>query len=456
MDNGLSLYSLEAEQSVIGGILFADAAWERVSDKLKAAYFVDERHAMIYTACEWLAANGSRIDPLLVSDRLRQTRELDRIGGNAYIGQLVANCPGIANIDHYARTVADRYNLRLLSAAVAHCSAILADPHTDLHEKAEAASSAILGAIEDASSDMNLFTVKDGAQDLYMWLEQVHNAGGKLSGISTGFVDIDARCNGLHGGELWIVAARPGMGKTNFALNVAGHAAKAGHKVAFFSMEMSKRELSGRLAACMHGMNYGAMQAQDWDNFGGALGEFIKQAGDLPMRIDDRASQTVERIKIATKKAQRQLKGLDLVVVDYLQLIQGTGGSRYEQVTNISRELKIMAKDLNVPVLCLAQISRAAMDGNDKRPHLHHLKDSGAIEQDADVVVMLHRDDNPDGTHSQYAEAIFRKIRHGQPGTDPLIVDFNHCRFLTADRDNWANEMKAKEQAASRKGNTYS
>lgn len=456
MDNGLSLYSLEAEQSVLGGLMLSDNAWDRVSDKLKAAHFVDEGHAAIFTACEWLATNGSRMDALLVSDRLRQTGELDRIGGNTYLGQLVANCASTANIDHYARVVADRFNLRKLSAAVAHCSAILADPDTDLHEKAEAASSAILGAIDDASSDMNLFTVKDGAHDLYLWLQQAHQAGGKLSGISTGFPDIDKRCNGLHGGELWIVAARPGMGKTNFALNVAGHAAKAGHKVAFFSMEMSKRELSGRLAACLHGMNYGAMQSQDWENFGGALANFVKDSAGLTMRIDDRASQTVERIKIATKKAARQMQGLDLVVVDYLQLIKGEGGSRYEQVTNISRELKVMAKDMNVPVLCLAQISRAAMDGNDKRPHLHHLKDSGAIEQDADVVVMLHRDDNPDGTHSQYAEAIFRKIRHGQPGTDPLLVDFNHCRFLTADRDGWEASLKTREQQSSRKGSTYS
>lgn len=456
MDNGLSLYSLEAEQSVLGGLMLNGDSWDRVSEKLKAAYFVDERHVSIYSACEWLASSGAKIDALLVSERLRQTHELDRIGGNAYLGQLVANCAGTSNIDHYARVVADRYNLRRLTAAVAHCSAILAQPDTDLHEKAEAASSAILEAIEDASSDMNLFTVKDGAHDLYMWLDEVHKRGGKLSGISTGFPDIDKRCNGLHGGELWIVAARPGMGKTNFALNVAGHAARNGSKVAFFSMEMSKRELSGRLAACLNGMSYGAMQAQEWNTFSGPLGEFIKISGDLPMRIDDRAAQTVERIRIAAKKAKRQMQGLDLVVVDYLQLIKGLGGSRYEQVTSISQDLKILAKDMDVPVLCLAQISRSAMDGNDKRPQLHHLKDSGSIEQDADVVVMLHRDDNPDGSHSEFAEAIFRKIRHGQPGTDPLIVDFNHCRFLPADRAGWESALKAKEKQPSNKGSSYS
>lgn len=454
MDNGLSLWSLEAEQSVLGGLLTDNGAWDRVSDKLAAGHFVDERHAKIYAAMQWLAGNGQAFDALIVSDRLRQTGDLDRIGGVLYLAQLVRDCAGTYNLDAYARIVVDRYNLRRLSAAVASCSAILGDPDTDLHAKAEAASSAILEAIEDASSDANLFTVKDGARDLYDWLQEVNNRGGTLSGVSTGFPHIDERTNGLHGGELIIVAARPGMGKTNFALNVAGHAAANGHKVAFFSMEMSKRELSGRLAACMNSMSYGAMQGQRWDEFSGPLGEFIKRADSLHMRIDDRASQTVERIRIASKKASRQLGGLDLIVVDYLQLIQGQGGSRYEQVTNISRDLKILAKDMNVPVLCLAQINRAAEGRTDKRPQLSDLRDSGAIEQDADVVCMLHRDDNPDGTPGRYAEAIFRKIRHGQPGTDALVVDFNHCRFLTADSAAWLSHC-AERQARPSKTQGY-
>lgn len=452
MDNGLSLFSLEAEQSVIGGLLFDGNAWDRVSDKLKAAHFVDDKHARIFAAMEWLASTGSRIDTLTVFERIRQTNQIDEVGGAPYLGELVRNSAGTANIDAYARIVVDRFNLRRLTAAIRDCDAILSDPNTDLHEKAEAASSAILGAVEDASSDMNLHTVKDAARDLYDWLAEVHKRGGKVSGITTGFDHVDARTNGLHGGELFIVAARPGMGKTNFALNIAGHAARHGHKIAFFSMEMSKRELVGRLAACMYGMSYGAMQAQDWEGFSGPLGNLIESAESLPLRIDDRASQTVERIRIAAKKASRQLGGLDLIVVDYLQLIQGPGASRYEQVTNISRDLKVLAKDMNVPVLCLAQINRASEGRPDKRPQLSDLRDSGAIEQDADVVCMLHRDDNPDGTPGRFAEAIFRKIRHGQPGTDPLVVDFNHCRFLTADVSAWKDEIARTEQKPKGRG----
>lgn len=453
MDNGLSLYSIEAEQSVLGGLMTDGNAWDRVSDKLAPHHFVDERHARIYAAMQWLATNGQRMDALLVSDRLRQTGELDGIGGVHALAVLVQNSAGTANLDAYARIVLDRFNLRRLTAALRSCDAILSNPDTDLHAKAEAASSAILEAIEDASSDANLFTVKDGARDLYQWLEAVNKKDGALSGIPTGFPHIDERTNGLHGGELIIVAARPGMGKTNFALNVAGHAASNGHKVAFFSMEMSKRELSGRLASCLNGMSYGAMQSQNWEQFSGPLGEFVLRADSLLMRIDDRATQTVDRIKVAAKKARRQMDGLDLVVVDYLQLVQGPGNSRYEQVTNISRDLKILAKDMDVPILCLAQINRAAEGRTDKRPQLADLRDSGAIEQDADAVIMLHRDDNPDGTPSEFAEAIFRKIRHGQPGTDPLIVDFNRCRFLPADRDGWlahCERMKAKPKQDNR------
>lgn len=452
MDNGLSLWSVEAEQSVIGGLLTDCGLWDRVADKVGAHQFIDERHSIIFKAMTWFASTGKKFDGLVVSDRLRQTNEIDYVGGGKYIGDLMKNCASHANIDAYAAIVVDRFNLRRLKAAISSCEAILNNPDTDIHEKAERASSAILDAIEDASSDTNLFTVKDGAQDLYQWLQLVNDKGGKFSGIETGFDQIDTRTNGLHGGELIIVAARPAMGKTNFALNVAGNVAKNKGRVAFFSMEMSKRELAGRFAACMSGMDYGAMQSQNWERFSGGLSDFIGKSSEYQIRIDDRATQTVERIRIAAKKAKRQLNGLDLLVVDYLQLIQGKGGSRYEQVTNISRDLKIMAKELDVPVLCLAQINRASTDRTDKRPQLSDLRDSGSIEQDADAVIFLHREDNPDGTLSSVAEAIFRKIRHGQPGTDPLMVDFNHCRFLTADRDAWIESQQAKEQAKSSKG----
>lgn len=438
-----NLFSLEAEQAVLGSILSFDGAYDAVSDKLRPTHFGNEQNAAIYAACQAIAATGSRVDLVLVAERLSATGELEGIG-LGYLGTLAANAPGMSNIGHYADVIVERHSRRKLVQAVAECQGIIADPDASVTEMAERASSVILSAAEGDESDAELFTLRDGVSDLYRWLEEVNSRGGKLSGISTGFPDIDKRCNGLHGGELWIVAARPGMGKTNFALNVAGHAARHGSKVMFFSLEMSKRELSGRMAACMANMSYSAMQAQDWEGFSGPLGNFIKESASLAMRIDDRAGQTIPRIRTATKRAKRQLGGLDLVVVDYLQLIKGEGGSRYEQVTDISRELKVLAKDFDVPVLCLAQISRAAVEGTDKRPQLHHLKDSGAIEQDADVVMMLHREDDPSGEHGEFAEAIFRKIRHGQPGTDPLIVDFNHCRFNSADRESWQAHIAKK------------
>jgi replicative DNA helicase len=445
MDN---LFSMEAEQLVIGGLMIDADAWDRVSDILSPQSFYDRRHGLVFSTIKVMAGKAQRIDGPLVRDTLKKAGRLDEAGGIAYLSELIKNTSGTYNIAAYAEKIKNYADLRRLTKAVFDCGAVLSDPDATIAEKAQRAATVILEAADDGSTDADLYTMKDGAKDLYDWLNKIHMRGGVLSGIPTGFADIDQRMNGLHGGEVIVVAARPGMGKTNFALNVAGNTARQGSKVFFSSMEMSKRELSARMAAHLNNMDYGALQAMDWDRFSPALSAFIAGSDSLSIRIDDRASQTVERIRIAAKKAKRQMGGLDLIVIDYLQLIKGEGSSRYEQVTNISRDLKVMAKDMDVPVLCLAQINRASTDRTDKRPLMSDLRDSGAIEQDADAVIMLHREDEKDGSQGDFAEAIFRKLRHGQMGTDPLVVDFNHCRFRTADRTSW---METQKQAPEKK-----
>lgn len=441
----LSMFSLEAEQAVIGSLLYDHAAWDRVSGVVDASHFVDHRHSLMFGAIKSLADAGRPFDGLVVKSELSRLGVLMQAGGEQYIAELIKSCPGSSNVASYAAVIRDRCSLRRVAKAVNDCRGILADPDISLAERAERAASTILDAAIESASEVDLFTIKDGLTQLYSRLEADHARGTGLAGLSTGFSHIDKRMSGLKGGELIIVAGRPSMGKTNLALNIAGHCAKGGNQVAFFSMEMSKMELSGRMAACMGGMNYGAMNGMDWEGFSGALGAFVGTSGEYTMLIDDRASQTVDRIRVGCKKAKRMMGGLKLIVVDYLQLIQAKGSSRYEQVTNISRDLKILAKEFNVPVLCLAQLNRAPADNQNKIPKASDLRDSGSIEQDADVVALIHREDNPDGTTGQYADLIFDKIRAGQRGKDVLLVDFGHCRFKEANADEYNDFISKKE-----------
>lgn len=446
--NELSMFSMEAEQAVIGGLLYDHRAWDTISGMVNGSHFVDHRHALMFGAMKKLADTGKPFDGLVIKSELERVGALMQAGGEQYIGDLLKSCPGVANIASYAGVIRDRASLRRVAKAVNECQGIIGDQELSLAERAERAASTILDAAMESAEEVDLFTVKDGLAQLYAKLEADHTRGGGLAGLSTGFEHIDKRTSGLKGGELIIVAARPGLGKTNLALNIAGHCAKGGHQVAFFSMEMSRMELSGRMAACMAGMDYGAMNGLNWEKFTGPLGHFVGVSSDYTMLIDDRASQTVDRIRVGCKKAKRMMGGLKLIVVDYLQLIQAKGSSRYEQVTNISRDLKILAKDFNAPVLCLAQLNRGPTNSPNTRPRASDLRDSGAIEQDADIVALIHREDNPDGTTGQYAELIFDKIRAGERGIDPLLVDFGHCRFRLPDMDSYQFYLDSKKTEA--------
>lgn len=444
--NELAMFSMEAEQAVIGGLLYESDTWDVVSGIVNESHFVDHRHQVIFQAIKRLADQAKQFDGLVIKTELERTGSLIQAGTELYLGELIKSCPGVANIGTYANVVRDRASLRKVAKAINDCQGIIGDSELSLSERAERAASTILEAATESAAEVDLFTIKDGLTQLYHKLEADNARGTGLAGLSTGFDHIDKRTSGLKGGELIIVAARPGMGKTNLALNIAGHAAKSGNQVAFFSMEMSRMELSGRMAACMAGMDYGAMNGLNWERFTGPLGQFVGASADYTMLIDDRASQTVDRIRVGCKKAKRMMGGLKLVVVDYLQLIQARGSSRYEQVTNISRELKILAKELNVPVLCLAQLNRGPTNSPNIKPRASDLRDSGAIEQDADIVALIHREDGPDGKTGQYAELIFDKIRAGERGIDPLLVDFGHCRFRVPDKDAYNFYLETKDK----------
>jgi len=449
-----NIWSPEAEQSVLGALMLDGNAWDKISGLITETSFFSRRHGYIFSAIKHLAELRQPTDGLTVSERLKTIGLLEEIGGMAYIGEMVKNCAGISNVAAYATVIRDRANLRRLIASVMSCNEILGDTSLSLPERAERASAAILEAADGASEEADLFTLKNGIGELYQKLEADHKRGTGLAGLATGFADLDARMSGMKPGELIIVAARPGKGKTNLALNISGHVSRNGGKVVFFSMEMSKMELASRMASCENNMHAGAVSKMDWEAFSPQLSAFISQCDKYPMLIDDRAGQTMERIRVASKKAKRMLGGLDLIVIDYLQLIRGQGSNRYEQVTNISRDMKILAKDFGVPVLCLAQLNRGNTNRPDSRPRASDLRDSGAIEQDADVVALIHSDDKEDGTTSEFSELIFDKIRGGQRGIDPLLNDFAHCRFRTTTMSALI-ESRGKPEENTKKGSGY-
>jgi replicative DNA helicase len=423
-----SLWSREAEQTVIGAILCDEKAWDMISGIVTSEMFFFPPHRLIFAAAQALATRGKPTDALSVSSSLKLSQQSVDAGGSEYLMELVKSTSGIWNIATHAEIVRDRNTMRRLHASISTCEAILSDESLSLGERAAKASLAILDAADEATEDIELFTVKQGLADLHAKLETDHARGGGLAGLSTGFQDLDDRMMGMAGGEMIVLAARPGKGKTNLGLNIATFASKSGKRTIFFSMEMSKGELANRIACAEGNIRSRAIATLDWDAFAGPLSNFIARSDGYSMLIDDKAGQTMGRINLACKKAKRTLGGLDLIVIDYLQLIKGEGKSRYEQVTNISRDIKILAKDFDVPVLCLAQLNRGP-EGGKTKPKASDLRDSGAIEQDADVVMLIHSDDKPDGTSADFSEIIFDKVRRGSRGTDVLLQDFAHSRF---------------------------
>ena len=444
MDSSLRLASPESEGLVLAALMLSSVSVDQVVETLAAEDFSDQRHRKIMNAIVVLERGHGAVDPIAVGEYLsNHCRDDIEFGGLAYIGALVSTAV-VANIMAHVRNIHDLAQLRRLVFAMRQAQAGLSN---DLPPavQAEKAADMILSAISEVSDDEPKL-LSEVSEEWLSQLQKVYEAGETVTGLSTGFQDLDQATNGLHAGELIIIGARPAMGKSVLAMNIAMNAGRAGHAVYYLSLEMAAPELMSRMASAQGSHEYSQVQSADFDAIGSALVDFKSSLVGLRVVIDERASMTVQRLRSQLKRFKRRAGGLDLVVVDYLQLLSLANDKKnlYEQVSVISRELKVLATELRVPIICLAQLSRGLETRTNKRPILSDLRDSGSLEQDANVVIFLYREAqyHQECSYPKIAELNIAKIRHGETKVIPLIAELEYQRFVTPKADCLPSDWK--------------
>ena len=428
--------STEAEQAVIGSMLIDPECVPTVIEQLRPEDFYIEENRHIFETIYSMFNHAMRIDAVTVLDQLKSAGFYDEAGGRAYLMQLMELTPTSAGVREYASIVRDKSMLRAIAMAGAEIERLALSEEGSASELAELAEQKIYN-VRQGREIKGLSHIKSVIMDLYEQLDERSRSDSDISGISTGFKDLDYALTGLNKSDLILVAARPGMGKTAFALNIALNAAKACKKdVVVFQLEMSKDQLASRFLASealieSQKLKTGNLGEDDWIKIARATNALAKTR----IYVDDNPAITVAEIKA---KCRRLGDGLGLIVIDYLQLMQSgkRNDNRTQEVAEISRSLKIMAKELNVPVVCLSQLSRAAEQRADKKPMLSDLRESGAIEQDADIVMFIYRDDyyNDESEHKNVAEIIIAKNRHGATGSVYLQWIGQYTTFSSQDR----------------------
>lgn len=415
------LYNEHFETAVIGGLLIDPELFPDVRGMVSAKDFRNEACALAFeTMCKLADANQT-IDFMVVADELEKV--VPRGTWLMDLATLQRNTPSTANLAAYTNGVAEYSTLRRLHDAGQEVCRTCFDPNLQTSEKIARAQQSVLDLM-NLKGRKGPKTAKEALSEWYQHLEYCHDSQGGLTGVSTGFVELDDMTHGLHGGELDIIAARPGQGKTVIALNITATMLRAGLRVLFFSLEMQARELIGRLASNMTGTFYRNIQTADLDqNQWSNLTSFVSSVRESGLFVDDDGDLTIADMR-ARARAQAAKTGVDLVVVDYLQLVSGPGENETIKVGNVSRGLKAMAKELDCPVIALAQLNRSIEQRTDSTPRLSDLRQSGQIEQDADAVMFLHRHDE------HHTELIVEKLRHGQPGSVWLRPQFHLMRFV--------------------------
>ena len=441
-------HDLDAERAVIGAMLVSEAAVSVVGETLAAQDFYSETHRVLYGAMMRLYAKGEPIDQLTLTNELRGLGELDRIGGRSYVFRLVESVPTAANAARYAEIVRGKALLRAVIDAGSRIQQEAFDEPDDVMQALDAAEQLIYGVSNRQLKD-HLSPVSELAPGTLEMIQRLYEQEGEVTGVESGFDDLDRLTTGLHKSDLVILAARPAMGKTAFALNAIWHA--AGVKklpVAIFSLEMSKEQLVQRLISQTtrirtQDLRSGNVKAEDWPK----LVRGVAEVSRAPIWIDDSAGITLMEMRAKVRRLASRLSAqssdgeegvpLSMVVIDYLQLMMGGNReNRQQEIAEISRGLKVLARDLNVPVLAIAQLSRAVEQRHDKRPLLSDLRDSGSIEQDADMVMFLYRDEyyNPDSDDKGIAEVIVGKHRNGPTGKVQLAWLEQYTKFASLAR----------------------
>ena len=432
-------HSVEAEQSVLGGLLLENEALDKIADLIKPGDFYRHDHRVIYEHISRLIEQSKPADIVTVAESLENSAQLAGVGGIAYLGALAQNTPSAANIRRYAEIVRERSVMRLL-----------VEVGSDIAESAFSPQGKSAAELLD-SAEAKIFEIAEGGQrssqgfiDIKTLLPQVadridqlfqRDSTSDVTGIPTGFADLDSMTSGFQPGDLIIVAGRPSMGKTAFSLNIAENVAlDTGLPVAVFSMEMGATQLAMRMIGSVgrldqHRMRTGRLEDEDWVRLTTALGKL----NDAPMFIDESAGLNALEVRARARRLHRQCGKLGLIVIDYLQLMAATrqGENRATEVSEISRALKALAKELDVPVVALSQLNRGLEQRPNKRPVMSDLRESGAIEQDADVILFIYRDQvyNPDSPDKGTAEIICGKQRNGPIGTVRLTFLGEHTRF---------------------------
>ncbi len=420
-------HDLLAEQSAIGGMLLSKDAVADVVETVRGLDFYIPKHEVIFDAVLNLYSHGEPTDVIAVTDELTKTAQLQRAGGAEYLHTLTGLVPTAANAGYYASIVAEKAVLRRLVEAgtrIVQMGYASEGEVVDLVNNAQAEIYGVTGGV-DAEDYVPLVEAIDTAVDE---IEKARGRDGEMAGVPTGFAELDELTNGLHGGQLIIVAARPGLGKSTLALDFARSATIKHHlPTIFFSLEMGRSEIAMRLLAAeasipMHTLRKGAMDQRDWDK----LAQVRGQIADAPLYIDDSPNMTLVEIRAKCRRLSQKV-GLKMVVIDYLQLM--TSGkkveSRQQEVSEFSRALKLLAKELGVPVIALSQLNRGPEQRSDKKPALSDLRESGSLEQDADIVILLHREDayERDSPRAGEADLIVAKHRNGRQ--DTIAVSFN-------------------------------
>lgn len=431
-------HDIEAEQAVIGSMLTDQEAVYAAIERLKPEDFYREDNKQIYTAILNIYNKAEPIDIITLKAELSSMGKLDAVGGLEYIVELPEKVPTTANVDRYIKIVEEKSLLRNLIRAANEILSSGYAQEDDVENIVDHAEKKIFDVMQK-KSQKGYTTIKDVLVESFTKLEEIYNQKEHITGVPTGFAELDKKTAGLHGSELILIAARPAMGKSAFALNIGSYAAtRANVPVAIFSLEMSKEQVGNRILcseALVDSNNVRTGELNDEE-----LGKLAETSGELsqaPIYIDDTPGISVMEIRAKCRKLKLE-KNIGLVIIDYLQLIQGSGktSSREQEIAEISRSLKILAKEIEVPVIALSQLSRAVEARPDHRPMLSDLRESGSIEQDADIVMFLYRDDyyNEDSEKKNIAEVIIAKQRAGSTGTVELAWLGKYTKFANLEK----------------------
>jgi replicative DNA helicase len=445
--------SLDSEKALLGAIMLRPDSLHDILDVVRPESFYSEKHRTIFESIADLSSKREPIDALSLSNKLKEKKQLEQIGGTAYISEILNSVPSAANIDYYAEIIRKKHILRNLINASGMIQEIAFDETHDLDHVLEETERQIY-SITNVSKGQKLELLKGMLEEAWERFERLHRDGAELRGVPSGFPEIDSKLSGFQKSDLIILAARPSMGKTSLALDFARYAAKHTIPVAVFSLEMSKQQLVDRMVAAESRVDAWKLRTGklSLDEDFARLQDAIASLSNAPILIDDQAGNSIMRMRSVVRRhnSKHHDNPIGLIVVDYLQLMTTAKAydSMVNQVTEISRSLKALAKEFNVPVIALSQLSRA-VESRGGRPRLSDLRDSGSIEQDADIVMFIHREiDAEKGGKQNTAEILIEKHRNGPTGKVDLYFDADKSSFISVERSGFGDFSSAGTSGA--------